>query len=178
MSSSRTQLAPGVISLLAQWIFIAGPTRAACYGTPRSAIDAVVTRSFASPVSKRGGYRVTKTLSDSVLGQKWAMIASCDHPEWPAFALPVGAASIHIPQQTSYVLSENPAAVVVRVGDVVHLWRQESLLRIEAAGISEESGEIGKVVRVRLLHENTDGQSISEQLFGIVRGPLDVEMQP
>jgi hypothetical protein len=55
---------------------------------------------------------------------------------------------------------------------------QEGVLRIEAAGVSEESGGLGKTIRVRLLRRNTDDQSIAKQFSGVIRGPLDVEMQP
>ena len=51
-------------------------------------------------------------------------------------------------------------APVVRAGDIVRLWRQESSLRIEVAGVSEESGGLGKTIRVRLLRRNTDDQSM------------------
>ena len=68
-------------------------------------------------------------------------------------------------------------APIVRAGDVVRLWKQESSLRIELAGVSEESGGLGKTIRVRLLRRNTDEQSVPEQFSGIIRGPLDVEMQ-
>jgi flagella basal body P-ring formation protein FlgA len=67
---------------------------------------------------------------------------------------------------------------VVHAGDIVRLWKQEDILRIEVAGVSEESGGLGKTIRVRLLRQNTDSQVIPEQFFGIVRGPSDVEMQP
>jgi hypothetical protein len=61
---------------------------------------------------------------------------------------------------------------------MVQLWRRESLLRIEVVGISEESGGLGKTIRVRLLPRNTDDQAVPEQVSGVVRGPSNVEMQP
>jgi hypothetical protein len=66
----------------------------------------------------------------------------------------------------------------VRAGDIVMLWKQENLLRIEVTGISEESGSLGKTIRVRLLRRTTDDQFAQEQFSGIIRGPSDVEMQP
>jgi hypothetical protein len=60
----------------------------------------------------------------------------------------------------------------------VRLWKQEDLLRIEVAGVSEESAGLGQTVRVRLLRGNTDDQSISEHFSGVVRGPSNVEMLP
>jgi hypothetical protein len=67
---------------------------------------------------------------------------------------------------------------VVHAGDIVRLWKQEDLLRIEVAGVSEETGGLGKIIRVRLLRRNADDQAIQERFSGIVRGPSDVEMQP
>ena len=66
----------------------------------------------------------------------------------------------------------------MRAGDIVRLWWQENLLRIEVAGVSEESGGLGKTICVRLLRTNTDAQLIPKHYFGVIRGLSDVEMQP
>ena len=155
-------------------------TQAACYKTPRTAIDALRTDSSVSFSSETSGYRVTRLQSDPVLGQRWAMITNCGHPEWPVFALPANdVISLEKIQETNHPLIESAKVPpVVRVGDLVRLWKQESLLRIEVAGVSEESGSVGKTIRVRLLHSNTDGQSAPEEFSGVVRGPSDVEIQP
>lgn len=171
----------GIASLFTlQGMSMARSSRAACYNTPRTAIDALVANSSFSPALKNDGYRVTRIESDQVLGRRWAMIARCGHPEWPVFALPAnGASSLASHQQTERSVTDGVrTAPVVRAGDVVRLWRQESLLRIEVAGVSEESGGLGKTIRVRLLHRNTDDQSIPEQFSGVIRGPSNVEMQP
>jgi hypothetical protein len=162
-----------------QGICMTGSSRAACYSTPRTAIDALVANSSFSPVSVNDGYRVTRIELDQVLGQRWAMIARCDHPEWPVFALPAnGPSSLSLPQEAMRPVTETLNAVpVVRAGDFVRLWRQEGLLRIEVAGVSEESGGLGKTIRVRLLHRSTDDQSIPKRLTGVIRGSSDVEMQ-
>jgi flagella basal body P-ring formation protein FlgA len=82
-------------------------------------------------------------------------------------------------QETKRPLIEGTkTSPVVHVGDLVRLWKQESLLRIEVAGVSEESGSVGKTIRVRLLRSNMDGQTTTEQFSGVVRGPSDVEIQP
>jgi hypothetical protein len=152
----------------------------ACYSTPRAAIDSSRPGSLISPASKRGGYRVTSIQSDVVLGQRWALIASCDHPEWPALALQMYGSN---PLPSTLSIRQTPqdgisAIPVVHAGDPVRLWKHEDLLRIEIAGISEESGSLGNKIRVRLLHRNTDDQAMQEQFSGIIRGPSDVEMQP
>ena len=170
----------GIVSLFTlQGISMASSSRAACYSTPRKAIDALVANSSYSPALNDDGYRVTRIESDQVLGLKWAMIARCGHPEWPLVALPTnGASLLASPEETERLVTAGlRTAPVVRAGDVVRLWRQENFLRIEVAGVSEESGGLGKTIRVRLLHRNTDDQSIPERYLGIIRGPLDVEMQ-
>jgi hypothetical protein len=169
-----------VISLFAlQGVCMANSALAVCYSTPRMAADAGA-RSPSSSAALKDGYQVTKIESDPVLGQRWAMIASCGHPEWPAFALATnGAISVKSSQDAQRSLADGVRAVpVIRAGDVVRLWKQEKLLRIEVAGVSEESGGLGKTIRVRLLRRNTDDQSIPEQFSGVIRGPSDVEMQP
>jgi hypothetical protein len=150
-----------------------------CYSTPHKAIDALVANSSYSPALKDDGYRVTRIETDKVLGLRWAMIARCGHPEWPLVALPAnGASSTTLTQETERSVSDAlNTAPVVRAGEIVRLWRRERLLRIEVAGVSEESGGLGKTIRVRLLHRNTDDQFIPEQFLGVIRGPLDVEMQ-
>jgi len=159
---------------------VATLTQAACYKTPRTAIDALQTNSSVSLTSESSGYRVTRLQSDPVLGRRWAMIANCSHPEWPVFALPTNeASSLDRTQETKRPLIEGTkTSPVVHVGDLVRLWKQESFLRIEVAGVSEESGSVGKTIRVRLLRSNMDGESTPEQFSGVVRGPSDVEIQP
>jgi flagella basal body P-ring formation protein FlgA len=128
---------------------------------------------------KTDGYKVMKIQSDLLLGQRWAILSSCSHPEWPEFALQLtGRSPITPPQKTATSLREDvPAPSVVHAGDLVQLWKQESLLRIEMPGVSEESGGLGKTVRVRLLHRQVDDQSAPEHFIGIVRGPSNVEIQ-
>jgi hypothetical protein len=168
----------GVVALtFLQGLCMASSSRAACYSTPRMAIDALEASSSFSPALTNDGYRVTRIEADQVLGQRWAMIARCGHPEWPPFALL--ASSLASPRESERSVTEVLRTVpIVRAGDVVWLWRQENLLRIEVAGVSEESGGLGKTIRVRLLRRNTDDQFIPERFSGVVRGPFDVEMQP
>jgi Chaperone for flagella basal body P-ring formation len=171
----------GVISLLThQGICAAIPAHATCYSTPRTAIDAVATKPLSSPALESSGYRITGVRLDSVLGERWATIVSCEHPEWPPLALPTnGAGPLIQPQEAGRSLTELVrAAPVVRAGELVRLWRQESLLRIEVDGISEESGTLGTTIRVRLLRRNMNDQSTPQQFTGVVRGPSNVEILP
>jgi len=162
-----------------QGISMLHSSQAECYTTPRTALDALVANSSLSPTLKNDGYRVTRIESDQVLGQRWAMIARCGHSEWPLVALPANGASLSLSEEAKRSASENLRTVpVIRAGDVVRLWRQESLVRIEVAGLSEESGGLGKTIRVRLLQRDTDDQSIPQQFTGVIRGSANVEMQP
>jgi hypothetical protein len=170
-----------IVLFALQEISVERQVLAACYSTPRAAIDAFVTSSPVPSALKKDGYQVTRITSDLVLGRRWATIASCSHPEWPVFAVPApeGRSVVLSPSETQRSLTESvEVAPLVRAGDIVRLWRQEPLLRIEFAGISDESGGLGKTIRVRLLRRNRDDQSIPEQYSGVIRGASDVEMQP
>ena len=153
-------------------------SRAACYSTPQEAIDALVATPSSSSVSENNGYRVARIELDKVLARRWAMVARCGHPEWPAMAFPAkGVDWLALPQAAERSLADSVRmAPIVRAGDVVRLWKRESSLRIELAGVSEQSGGLGKTIRVRLLQRNTYEQLVPE-FSGIIRGPLDVEMQ-
>jgi len=156
-----------------------GSAHAACYDTPHMAVEAVAAAPSVAPALK-GGYQVVRIESDSVLGQRWVTVASCTHPEWPVSALLVpGGGTVVSPPGAQHALTHNVRkAPLVRAGDVVRMWRQEKLMRMEFAGVSEESGDLGKTIRVRLLRRSTDDRSIPKQFSGIIRGPSDVEMQP
>lgn len=171
----------GLISVLThQGMFAATPAQSTCYSTPGTAIDAIATNPSSSPALESSGYRVISVQFDSVLGKRWVTIVNCGHPEWPALALPTnGAEPLLQPEEARRSLTELVrAAPVVRAGELVRLWRQESLLRIEVEGISEESGALGKTIRVRLLHRDIEDQSRPQQFTGVVQGPSNVEMQP
>lgn len=172
----------GVAALFTvQEMSVVSSALAACYSTPSMAVEAFVTSSPVPSALKKGGYQVTRITLDSVLGRRWATIASCSHSEWPVFALPApGRRSIVLsPSETQRSVTDSVGGVpLVRAGEIVRLWRQENLLRIEVAGVSEESGSLGKIIRVRLLRTNKDAQLIPKQYLGVIRGPSDVEMQP
>jgi Chaperone for flagella basal body P-ring formation len=126
-------------------------------------------------------YHVTQVQPDLVLGHPWVMMANCAHPEWPAVLRPAtGSEPVKpVARETQVARYSAPATPLVRAGDTVHVWRQENLLRIEVTGVSEESGELGKTIRVRLLIRNAQDQAEQRQSFlGIVRGAANVEMLP
>ena len=150
-----------------------------CAKSPAAAVEIfrAVSSNVASGVG--AGYRVTDVHWDPLLRQNWARVANCEHPEWPEVSLRVEAlraVSGRLIDRSAPEIS--PFVAVVHAGDVVRLWRKEDLLRIEVTGVAEESGGVGKKIRVRLLRRGTDSQSKEEQFTGIIRGPSDVEMQP
>src|SRR5580692_3914767 len=130
------------------WICLANSALAACYNTPTMAIDAGSLTSSSS-LSESGGYRVERIQSDPVLRQTWAMVIRCDHPEWPAVALPLRDSILPLQLREQKKAMDLPASVVIRAGEIVRLWRQETSLRIEVAGISEGNGGLGDLIRVR-----------------------------
>lgn len=159
-------------------ITVAGSAKAACYGTVDEAIEARRSGSLIASVSEAGGYQVTGLRSDPVLGGQWVTIASCEHPEWPPFSRLISRSNFVSAPRGPEVAHLKHAAPVVRAGEVIRLWKQENLLRIETAGVSEENGGLGETIRVRLLHRDAESAAGQEDLYGVVRGPSDVEMQP
>lgn len=149
---------------------------ATCEATPAEAARSVEPVSSPSPLPQDKGYRVASVRWDPVMKQSWATIVSCAHPERPGISLRTGDAS-HAEHGLSVPVREDRSPVV-RAGDIVEIWRQENLLRIEVTGVAEQSGSVGETIRVRLLRRPGSSQSIEEQLSGVVRGRADVEMQP
>ncbi len=150
-----------------------------CARSPAAAVELFRAASLNATSAEGVGYRVTGIHWDPMLRQNWARVASCEHPEWPEVSLRVKAmkaVSGRLIDRTGPEIS--PFVAVIHAGDVVRLWRREDLLRIEVTGVAEESGGVGKKIRVRLLRRSTDSQTKEEQFTGIVRGVSDVEMLP
>ena len=148
---------------------------APCAGTPAAAARLAIAKAAPSSMEDKG-YRVVSVRWDPVLQQSWATIVSCEHPQWPGVSLRTDEASGVQPGLRARAREER--SPLVRAGDVVELWRQEDLLRIEVSGVAEQSGSMGETIRVRLLRRAGSNQSAEEQFNGVVRGRADVEMQP
>jgi hypothetical protein len=146
-----------------------------CAGTPAAAMELAGAKAAPSPADGKG-YRVASVRWDPVMQQSWATIVSCEHPEWPGVSLRTTEVS-EVQRGLGAPLREERSPLV-RAGDIIELWRQEDLLRIEVSGIAEQSGGMGETIRVRLLRRQGSSQSVEEQFSGIVRGRADVEMQP
>jgi Chaperone for flagella basal body P-ring formation len=164
-----------MLALLGSMAGLSGFARAAtypvipCVRLSEVAADSLQLSGLPASAANRGSYHVSEVRWDPVLGQRWAVLASCEHPEQPTFAVLTNET---IAGKASSPREEN-SAPVVRAGEVVRLWRQEENLRIEMTAMSEENGGLGKVIRVRLMGSNSEEQ----QFIGIVRGVADVEMQ-
>ena len=166
-----------VLAVLGSMAGFGGFARAATYpATPCVSLleiagDSLSSSSLSALAAKGGTYRVSEVRWDPVLGQRWAVVASCEHPEQPTFAVLTNEAIAG--KASSSSPRKEDSAPVVRAGEVVRLWRQEDNLRIEVTAMSEENGGLGKAIRVRLM----GGDSAEQQFIGIVRGVADVEMQ-
>ncbi|MDW5266495.1 MULTISPECIES: flagella basal body P-ring formation protein FlgA [Acidobacteriaceae] len=149
---------------------------AACAETPAAAMRLAGAKAAPSSMPDDKGYRVASVRWDPVMQQSWATIVSCGHPEWPGVSLRTDETSDA--QRGLSAQARVERSPLVRAGDIVELWRQEDLLRIEVSGVAEQSGSMGETIRVRLLRRQGSNQSVEEQFRGIVHGHADVEMQP
>ncbi len=163
-------------TILISGIVLNNTAQAMCYSTPRLAINAITTPSPASETPTNTGYRVAKILADPILRVRWAIISNCARPEWPQVVLSVPA-GISIQSQNAEPSITKIELPVVRAGEIVRLWKDEGIVRIEVTGVSEESGGIGKKIQVRLLRKSNEDEAASTVFPGIIRGPSNVEMQ-
>jgi hypothetical protein len=163
----------GTIATSAVW--------AACANTPAGAAAGLKGANTLFALKQDGGFRVQSLRWDPVLRQRWALVVSCAHPEWPAIEIVSqisdGATLPSGETAQGRANSLVPLLPVMRAGDEVQLWSQEGDLRIEVAALAEQNGSLGKTIRLRLMRRETLGSQVQEQFYGIVRGPHNVEMQ-
>jgi hypothetical protein len=164
---------PGAVATSVVW--------AACANTPAAAAAGLKGANTLFALKQDGGFRVQSLRWDPVLRQRWALVVSCAHPEWPATEVlsQISDGDILPSGKTAQGKADSlvPLLPAVRAGDEVQLWSQEGDLRIEVAAMAEQNGDLGKTVRVRLMRRETLGPQVQEQFYGVVRGPHDVEMQ-
>jgi len=73
-----------------------------------------------------------------------------------------------------------PSAPMVRSGDHVVLWSEQQNLRLQLNAVVEENGGVGDRVRLHLAGRSSEhwgGDPGSRPIFGVVRGPGEVEME-
>lgn len=152
-----------------------------CVRTPAMALRVITNENAGGTIlSSTEGYRITAIRRDRLLHQRWAMVASCGHPERPLIVMPLPEQKMGAALASRSNPADNPRSdpfPIVHSGDLVQLLAREKTLRMEIAGRAEQSGALGAKVRVRLLRSWFDiGR---EQTFvGIVRGPGKIEIQP
>src|SRR5579862_3033494 len=166
MNNRCFSLARHVSMITLVMALVTGFARGSCNRTTHSTVAPIDANSSFPSALKNTGYEVVRIESDSLLRQKWAIIANCSHPEWPEVALPSTRKTSLDPLRVTFSHSSSggETAFMIRAGDIVRLWRRENLLRIEIPGVSEENGHLGDTVRVRLLNRNSDDQSVPERI--------------
>jgi hypothetical protein len=151
-----------------------------CRATPAQVLEQAATRS-SKPLTGSEGYRLESVRWDPLLQKRWAVVSSCSRPDLPPVMLPM---------QTAYEIDSRqqdpPKAVfpVVHAGDVVHILIQEESVRMEMTGIADETGPLGRRVRVHLLRPSA-GFAMNESGFdggsrpmlAVIRGPHEVEIE-
>jgi len=124
------------------------------------------------------GERVIAVMRDCQLQSKWGVVANAVHPEWPVRMVLLSEGTRAV-SDVSERRSAKPIAktpLMVRAGEVVRLWRQDAMTRLEMAGRAEENGQVGRQIRVMILAQAAEGQGAETHVAGIVRGPGNVEM--
>jgi hypothetical protein len=152
-----------------------------CLRSPALAVQAIESGATSTMLAHADGYRIATVRWDPLLNRRWAVIASCNHPDHPSIAMLLpdakssnGFASVSISTVSSPLPTPFP---VVHAGDLVQIVGQENNLRIEFAGRAMEAGSSGSIVHVRAL--NSGFQDERERTFsGIVRGAGRVEIRP
>jgi hypothetical protein len=126
------------------------------------------------------GKQIVARRWDVVLGHQWEMVRDCRHPEWPARAQVTGGAVSAIENKkavaTMPAVAQSP--ILVHAGDIVALWQQAALVRIEMSGVAEQAARSGELVSVRVTHITAEGGMSVERLSGTVRAAGNVEMEP
>jgi hypothetical protein len=160
---------------------MAATADAICFRTPAMALRVTTSEDGAgTTMAQTEGYRIATIRRDPLLHQRWAMVASCGHPERPLIAMLLPEQRVDAAPASKSNSTEDRRSdpfPIVHAGDLVQLLVSEKNLRMEIVGKAEESGTLGSTVRVRQLNSGFDiGR---EQTFvGIVRGPGKIEIQP
>jgi flagellar basal body P-ring formation chaperone FlgA len=125
--------------------------------------------------------RLVSVTQDTLLRSRWALLVDCQHPEWPArmMLLPKEVDHSDVAGRVAPVRSartQQVAASMVRAGETVRLWRRDAVASLETTAVAEESGDVGKRIRVRLLRRGIDSEEAPKQLAGVIDGAGSVEM--
>lgn len=177
---------------------VANPRQAARAGLGASAGDQAQTISDFIASSPLITYRRRDVRFDAALGEVWALVEECGHPERPLRALPLRLSrdqllAMHLPAalganltsaQTSgsypspagYAGAQLVALVeppIVHAGDTVRLWQRGGAVQMELAAKAEQAGRSGDEIWLR-----SDAGGFTQRMRGVVRAPGSVEMLP
>ena len=168
------------IGVLAAGLCATGWAAGPCAATPAAALKAFEGGLVSNDLADEG-YRVTRMHRDVVLGTRWASVERCGHPEMPGLTLQASGVGTTA-ERTEQTRVANAAVriagpKVIRPGETVRLWRQETNVRMEMAAVSDESGAAGDRIRMRVTVQGESGVDNVRYVYGLVRGPADVEME-
>ena len=125
------------------------------------------------------GYRVREVRWDPILQQRWAVLQSIVHPEFPLLA-ELTDSGADLPATGGGVVSVAPVfkftELAVRSGDRVVLWSSEQNVRMQMGAISEGNAAVGGRVQLRVTGAGVSGDT-GWRVSGIVRGPGSVKME-
>ena len=123
------RLSRGVmLALVALWLLPGSAWAAGSGGTKTTAAEA----------GCRDGWRRVGTMKDRTLRRSWAVVASCEHPAWPAHLEPAS--------QWKALPERVPA------GSKVVVTSTESLTSMRLEGQTVAPGRVGQTVGVRLIN--------------------------
>ena len=117
---------------------------------------------------------------DAVRDLRWALVVDCDHSQRPARWVPAGRDVAEM--RTVAVVSapavavQGTAPLVVKAGETVRVSNNGDVVRMQTTGVAQESGTVGKRIRVRLLRQGMESAAEERFVTGVVIGPGSVEM--
>jgi Chaperone for flagella basal body P-ring formation len=132
------------------------------------------------------GYSVVTRSWDVVLRRGWESRRECAHPERPlkmvaTYSEEVGpgrtATLTDLTKSKISISMSELQPVMVKAGETVRLWLQDSTVRIEMAGVVERSAHKGEPVMVQITRQSDEAGLMIQRIAGTVSGSGEVEME-
>ena len=138
-----------------------------------------VTEAVAGQGTQDGdGYWVESLRLDVLLGRSWATVGRCGHPEWPAMVVASGNARVAVGTPSGSPSAAVSVALAVRAGAAVTVVRNEEAVRMEMAGVAQQSGGVGERIRVRVVRVSDEAGAPEEFVEAVVKSADVLEMEP
>jgi hypothetical protein len=160
------------------WFAVAALAWTACGGS--AVLDAQAQSGCAAD-----GYRVIAQRWDPVLKRGWESRQECMHPDWPLRmvamstraddALATGPAMIRA-KAAEPASEKMQQPLLVKAGDTVRVWMQDSALRIEMTGVVDRSARQGDRVAVQMTRHDEETGLTVQRIEGTVSGLEEVEI--